>query len=136
MLPTEPLSAPRYLPCGLLSFDDGGVLLSANGRLREWLGWGPDDPPGPLLTDLLSPPSRLVCPDVVFGPLQLSGRADEVELTLCTRAGVDVRTLWNVSRDAGGTNLAVVVRLPDAPEADPSLVSARTAEQLPGLVYQ
>lgn len=139
MLPTLPPSSPRDLPCGLLSFDDGGLLLSLNGRLREWLGWGPDEPVGALLTDLLSPPSRLVCPDVVFDPLHRTGRADEVELTLRTRAGVDVRSLWNVVHEpdgAAGRNVAVVVRLPDVPEAHPQLVSARTAEQLPGLVYQ
>ncbi|SEW45811.1 sigma-B regulation protein RsbU (phosphoserine phosphatase) [Cognatiyoonia koreensis] len=74
-------------PCGLLSVDHLGVILSANERLCEWLGKSATELHGTHLMHLFSKASRIVFETSIVPLLSLKGQVDGASIDLVTREG-------------------------------------------------
>ena len=85
-------------PCGFLSLADDGRVLAANATLLGWLGYEQGEVAGRHFETLLPPGGRIFYQTHVFPLLKLHGRAEEVYLSLRSRAGVDVPVLANAAR--------------------------------------
>ncbi len=137
---------PDTLPCGLLVFDDRGVLHGHNRMLCQLLGYDAEDAnnagtlPVERLSDLLTPASRLMYLASLFTRLQQHGSIDEAYLSLRHAQGHDVAALLNVRRQPGPGEvryLATVSEIHDRKRLEDELLRARRiTEQLPGMVCQ
>lgn len=85
-------------PCGFLSLADDGRVLAVNATLRGWLGYGEGEVAGRHFETLLPPGGRIFYQTHFFPLLKLHGRAEEVYLSLRSRAGEDLPVLANAAR--------------------------------------
>ena len=65
------------LPCGIVTFDDGGIIASANETLAAWLGYSPEELTGVSLESILTTPSRIFYQTHFFPLIKLHSKADE-----------------------------------------------------------
>ena len=89
-------------PCGFLSLADDGRVLAVNATLLGWLGYGEGDLRGRHFETLLPPGGRIFYQTYFFPLLKLQGRAEEVYLSLRSRAGEDLPVLANAARAERG----------------------------------
>ncbi len=89
-------------PCGLLALDDDRVLVEVNALAASLLGYEPGELLGRRVDPLLTRPARIFFDTHVYPLLVLQGRAEEIYLSLRSRAGEAVPVLLNAARDVGG----------------------------------
>ena len=134
------LAAIDQLPCGLVQFDDDGRLRSANRYLRSLLGLEPGQSGPDSFAKLLNPASRILYLTGVAATLKLRGEVSETYLVMRHSDGSDVPVLVNISRrtqEDGTLNTAVVLLIRDRKRLGDELLRARrSAEQIPGMVFQ
>ena len=85
-------------PCGFLIFNDEGVITQANKTLEIWLGFTSGELIGNKLESLLSIAGRIFYQTHFFPLLKLHGKAEEIFLTLRSKALDDVPVLVNATR--------------------------------------
>lgn len=85
-------------PCGFVSFRENGSIIDANATLLGLLGLGRDEILGMEINAILTLPSRVFYQTHLFPTLRLSGRVDEVYLTLRGSDGASLPMLANFSR--------------------------------------
>ena len=120
------------VPCGLLCFNDDGVVRYANEALHAWLGREPGRLAGTRLDALLSPASRVFYGTHFFPLLKLHGLADEVHLTLRSASGADIPVLASALRDIDGDeplNYCGLITMRRRKEFEVALVDARRAAE-------
>ena len=81
------------LPCGLLSLDEHGYVLSANATFLAWAGRALDEVMGKAFGELLGPGGRVFAEAHLLPLLRLQGHIDEVYVSLKTRDTAVVPTL-------------------------------------------
>lgn len=69
-------------PCGFVSLSPNSTVLSINSTLASWLGTTPAELQGKQFETLLSPGGKVFYQTHLFPLLRLSGRCDEIYLTL------------------------------------------------------
>jgi len=85
-------------PCGFLSFSDDGSVIAVNTTLREWLGYASDTMQGHSIETLLPVGSRIFYQTHFFPLLKISGKVEEVYLSIRTADGGDLPVLVNAVR--------------------------------------
>ena len=80
-------------PCGFLSLSDDGTILRANATLGVLLGYESGDLHGLPFHMILAAGGRVFCQTHLFPLLLLHGKAEEIYLSLRSRAGADVPIL-------------------------------------------
>ncbi|MFL6256541.1 MAG: PAS domain-containing protein, partial [Pyrinomonadaceae bacterium] len=120
-------------PCGFLSLDDDGRVLAVNATLLNWLGYEERELSGRHFETLLPAGGRIFYQTHFFPLLKLHGRAEEVYLSLRTRAGDDVPVLANAARrerDGSAVNDCVLVPMRQRRRFEDELLAAkREAEE-------
>src|SRR5687768_15710652 len=119
-------------PCGVLLFDDGGKILKANATLTALLGYERDDLNGRSIDTILSLASRVFYNTHFFPLLKLHARADEIFLTLVSKAGRSVPVLSNaVCRTAAGDVEHLVIFMPvvERKKFEEEILQARRAAE-------
>jgi PAS domain S-box-containing protein len=132
----DPQAAARLLeraPAGVVSFDDGGTILYANGTLADMLGATADALVGRRIDEILSVSSKIFHQTHFFPLLRLHGAADEIYLTLRAASGEPVHALVNAMRrrDDEGTQRTdcVVMRIKERQKYEVELIKARKAAE-------
>lgn len=106
--------ALNSLPCGFVSFDDEGTILTVNSMLLDLLGYQRDELEGRQLESILPPGGRVFYQTHFFPLLKLRGTADEIYFVLRAKAGSDVPVLtYGVRREIETTavNECVFIRI-------------------------
>lgn len=85
-------------PCGVLLFDDAGVIIRTNQTLNEWLGYAAGGLEGRKVDTILSLASRIFYNTHWFPLVKLHAKADEIFLNLVTADKQDVPVLSNTRR--------------------------------------
>ncbi len=126
--PFDPPALFDSVPCGILAFDDSGVVLYTNEYLLERLGITDDDLIGRNISTILSPGDRIFYQTHLFPMIRLHGRADEIFLTLKGAEGVELPVLANAARvphDDSFATQCVVVPVHRRRQFEAELVQAR-----------
>lgn len=119
------------LPCGVLSVDNNGLIVAANGTLASYVGVAVDDLVGSQVTKILSAGSRAFYQTHVYPQLRLRGRIDECYLTLLRHDGHDVHVLVNGARSDADPeeHVVVVLPVPRRHQLEAELIDARRRAQ-------
>lgn len=113
--PAKPSPAARGLddaPCGYLVFDDKGIILETNNKLRDWLELTPDELDRLPVTRIFSVASRIVFETSIAPLLTLNGRVDGASLDLLAGNGAKVPVLLSAqTSESGARRLTTLVLL-------------------------
>ena len=91
------------LPCGVVSFEDGGSIVCANAALASMLGFETSELEGQNVETLLGIAGRIFFQTHIYPITRLHGRAEELFVLFRHKSGADVGALVNaVRRDVGG----------------------------------
>lgn len=115
-------------PCGILSFNDAGVMLYANAVLLEYLGISNDDLIGRNISTILSAGDRIFYQTHLFPMIRLQSRADEIFLSLRGNGGRELPVLANAVRTPQDDSFiihCVVVPVHRRQQFEAELVQAR-----------
>ncbi len=115
-------------PCGYLAFTDDGVINRINSTLSAMLGYTAADLEGQHFETVLGAGGRIFFQTHFFPILKLHGAAEEIYLTLRTRAGSEIPVLTNaLRRETAGVGLSecIVVRMLQRSRYEDELVRAR-----------
>lgn len=85
-------------PCGFLSFSDDGTIMLANATFAAMVGHERDSLPGLSVEKILTVGARIFYQTHFFPLLKLHGIAEEIYLTLLSKAGSAVPVLLNAAR--------------------------------------
>jgi phosphoserine phosphatase RsbU/P len=88
----------KFAPCGYLSFDDGGTILSVNQTFNDWLGYEENELVGKSIEQVLTLSSHIFYNTHFFPLVKLHSRADEIFLTLLGKDKKDIPVLSNTIR--------------------------------------
>jgi PAS domain S-box-containing protein len=118
------------LPCGVVSFDDDGVVLATNAALRTMLGYDERELEGRHVERLLTVAGRIFYQTHLFPMLRHHGQVRELFVLLRHRDGGDVGALANAVRTTrGGTlvNDCVLLEVRERRKFEDELLRARRA---------
>lgn len=104
----------NQIPCGYLEFDDEGILLQANTRLCEMLGYQPDELINNHIETILTSGAEIFYQTHLFPLLKMEKQIDEIYLTIQTKDENDIPVLINaerVSDNDTNTNRCIIVRM-------------------------
>jgi PAS domain S-box-containing protein len=87
-------------PCGLMKVAEDGRILEANDVLHDYLGVAPGRLTGRSLASILAPAARVIYQMQALPQLTVTGRVDELHLTLRQMDGTDVPVLISAVVDA------------------------------------
>lgn len=93
-----------YAPCGLVTFTDNGMIISANQTLLDWLGYSKNELADKNFETLLTLSSRIFYNTHFFPLIKLHGKADEIFFSLLSREKKDIPVLSNSVRHLEGDN--------------------------------
>jgi PAS domain S-box-containing protein len=119
-------------PCGFLSVDEAGTVLSANTTLAQLVGIPREQIEGSAMDSLLSPAGKIFYSTHLFPLLRLHGRAEEVYLPLRDASGREVAMLVNAAgtvRDGRTVYDLIIVPMRQRNELENELLAARTAAE-------
>jgi PAS domain S-box-containing protein len=116
-------------PGSFVSFDDNGVILSTNLRLRTILGYGERELEGKSLETILSIGGRIFYHTHFFPLLKMQGLVEEVYLSLQSKGGEEIPMLVNAAR-RGSVNDCMMMRMRQRHRYEDELVRARKAAEL------
>jgi signal transduction histidine kinase len=128
----HPCHALERAPCGYLSVRDDGLLLAVNETLLDMLGFTREEIAGAHVERLFGIGTRIFYQTHLFPLLRLHGRADEIYLTLRTRAGDDIGVLANAVRRVeadGATSELILMRVRERQKYEDELLRARRAAE-------
>ena len=121
------------LPCGVVSFDDEGVMRYVNETLAASLGHAREALVGRHVESILTIAGRIFYQTHFFPLLRLHGRADEIFLLLRDSSGADIGALVNArrrERDGVVVNDCVLLEVRERRKYEDELLRARrVAEQ-------
>ncbi len=123
----------REAPCGLLTSDLSGVVLSVNDTLLEWTGFAAAELIGHTFAAMLDAGSRIFFETRHTQILHLEGRVKEVALVLRRADGTLLSVLVNSTIVASGPTVVVHTAIFDATdrlEYESELLRARRSAEL------
>jgi phosphoserine phosphatase RsbU/P len=85
-------------PCGVVLFNDAGIIVTTNETLNKWLGYEDAQLAGKKVEVILSLASRIFYNTHWFPLIKLHARADEIFLNLITKEKQDLPVLSNTIR--------------------------------------
>ena len=86
------------LPCGVVSFEDDGTIVSINTTLASMVGYEARELEGRHVETLLGVPGRVFFQTHVYPIARLHGRVEEVFVLFRHKSGIDVGALINATR--------------------------------------
>ena len=86
------------LPCGVVSFEDGGAIVGVNATLASMLGYETSELEGKHVETLLGIAGRIFFQTHMYPLTRLHGRAEELFVMLRHKNGTDVGALLNAVR--------------------------------------
>lgn len=119
-------------PCGFLSFADDGKITLVNATLLDSLGYEPGELQGCYIETILPVASRIFYQTHFFPLLKLHGRAEEIYLSLRTKAGSDVPVLANAVRrvrEGTAANDCILVQMRQRSEYEDEILRAKRAAE-------
>ncbi|MEO5718345.1 MAG: PAS domain-containing sensor histidine kinase [Chthoniobacterales bacterium] len=119
-------------PCGYLAFTDDGMIREVNQTLAVLLGFTPEELRGQHIESILGVGARIFYHTHFFPILKLHGEAEEVYLTLRSRAGNDIPVLTNgVRREREGEVVSecIIVRMLQRARYEDELLHAKQAAE-------
>lgn len=123
-----------HAPAGFVIVSESGIILKANAKLSDWLGYGAKELGGKDIGHLFSLAGRILYETNVAPLLKLQGKVEEVALDLRTAMGKPLPVIFNAEATATGsdgttvTNI-VVVKAAARKRYERDLVVARTHAQ-------
>lgn len=120
------------LPCGLLEFDDDGIILDVNRSLAEMLGRSRDELEGRHVDVVFPPGGRIFYQTHFFPLLKMYGTIEEVYFELLTATGERVPVLINAVRteEAGrASTVSILVRVSQRARYEAAILEARRAAE-------
>lgn len=121
-----------FAPCGLFSFTDDGVLVAANDTLLELLGYTREQLLGRPVESFLTLASRMFFQTHFFPLLRLSGKVEELYLSLRDQGGGSVPVLINAvrkEREEGLVNHCACMPVREREKFEDELLKARRAAE-------
>jgi len=122
----------EHAPCGILCFDDQGIVRYANRSVHAWVESEPGTLVGTRLDAILSPASRVFHSTHFFPLLKLHGLAEEVHFTLRAPSGIDIPVLVSATRHTEGEeplNVCGLMTMRRRMEFETALLQARRAAE-------
>jgi PAS domain S-box-containing protein len=119
-------------PCGLVSFQDDGIITAANVTLGQMLGVEGRELVGTSFEELLTVPARIFYQTHFFPLIKLHGRAEEIYFTLRARSGDAVHVLANAVRlatDGEARIDCVMLRIHERQKYEQELINAKKAAE-------
>ncbi len=120
------------LPCGVVSFDDDGMILCANSTLGNMLGYDAAELRGRHVETLLTVAGRIFYQTHLFPLLRLHGKAEEIFLLLRCSNGGELGTLVNAVRhirNGAPVNECVLLEVRERRKYEDELLRARRAAE-------
>ncbi len=114
-------------PCGYVSFRDDGTIVEANATLGEMLGVNPETLRGRSIETVLTLPSSMFYQTHFFPLLKMSGKVEEIYLTLRMASG-DLPVLANAvrrERDGAAVCECIVVSVRQRGEFEDAILRAK-----------
>jgi signal transduction histidine kinase/CheY-like chemotaxis protein len=122
-------AAQAHAPCGLLSFDDTGIVVHANAQLHRLLQRAEGEIVGRPVDRIMSAPGRVFYSTHLFPLLKLQGRVDELQLSLCAADGQELPVMLSAARAAADdgriVNHCALMTVPHRHEFEHALIEAR-----------
>lgn len=115
-------------PCGVVLFNDAGIIIRTNETLNKWLGYENTELPGKKVETILSLASRIFYNTHWFPLVKLHARADEIFLNLITKEKHDLPVLSNTIRfesDGSWENLCVFIPLRERQKYEGEIIQAK-----------
>ncbi|MFK2825929.1 sensor domain-containing diguanylate cyclase [Bacillus sp. B190/17] len=122
----------NYAPCGYLSLNDDGTILSINKTLLNLLGYDHYMLRGQHISKILTVPGRSFYQLYFFPMIQLHNKVEEMYLTLKSKTNHDIPVLVNASRkEREGTivNDCVFIPMRQRYEYEQALLAAKKAAE-------
>lgn len=91
----------RRAPCGLLAFDENGVIADANDRFCEMVDYAPGQLRGKHIDVILPIASRIFYQTHMYPMVRLNGRAEELRLSFLKSDGKEFPVLLSARRRQG-----------------------------------
>jgi len=127
-------------PCGLAVVNDDGTVLSVNAELCRMVGRDAAQLQGAAIARLFPKAASLLYQTYVFPALKMSGRIDEVSISLAHAQGERLDVLMSATRrddEQGGVVRCVFMQLQERKRLEYQLLTAkRAADEAPGLLFQ
>lgn len=118
-------------PCGYFSFLDDGALCAVNNTLCNWLGYAKEELRGQNVESLFTLPTSIFYQTHFFPLVKLQGAAEEIFVTLRTKAGDFLPVLLNAKRDASAAPVTAcaVMAVAARQKFEEELIAARKAAE-------
>ncbi len=119
-------------PCGILLFDDSGIILKVNKTFNVLLGYNDQELEGKTIDSIFSLATRIFYNTHYFPIIKLHARADEIFLTLVTKDKRHIPVLSNtLRRDNSGKfeNVVVFMTLFERKKYEEEILQARRAAE-------
>ena len=91
----------NQLPCGVILFDEAGIITEINTTAEQHLGYAPAELAGKPFSQVLTVASRIFYQTHFYPLLDFNGRVDEVVLTLVGQTSQRIPILLNAVRQEG-----------------------------------
>jgi PAS domain S-box-containing protein len=116
------------VPCGVLSFDDDGVVVGANATMATMLGYEPNELTGVRVETLLTVAGRIFYQTHLYPVIRLHGHADELFVLFRRKDGTDLGTLMNAARRADTSIIdCAIMEVRERRKYEDALLRARQA---------
>lgn len=118
------------LPCGVVSFEDDGTIVSINSTLSTMLGYTANEIEGRHVETLLGTAGRIFFQTHIYPITRLHGRAEELFVLLRHKNGADIGALINAARrDFGGRGVTdcAVMEVRERRKYEDALLRAKQA---------
>jgi PAS domain S-box-containing protein len=131
-VPVAAAAAFDSLPCGVIAFDDQGIVSAANAWLASMLGYEREEIIGRHLETILTIAGRIFFQTHLSPMLRLHGRAEELFVLLRRKDGGDVGALLNAvrqEREGHAVTYCVLMEVRERRKYEDALLRAKqTAE--------
>lgn len=121
-----------HMPCFCLSTSEDGILVNVNETLARRLGYAKDELTGKKMDVLLTVPTRIFQQTHFTPLLKMQGFADEIFISLRTKAGDEVPVLINAKRtqeDGVSSFTYVGLEVQNRKRFEEELIGARKAAE-------
>jgi phosphoserine phosphatase RsbU/P len=122
----------NVVPCGILAFDDRGVIISVNKTLSAWLGYSCEELQEKSIESILSTPSRIFYQTHFFPLIKLHSKADEIFLALIGKSKNEIPVLSNTTRLLQGqdyVNVAVFMPIFQRKKYEAEILESKRAAE-------
>lgn len=123
----------NHLPCGIVSMDADGVLLTVNDELISMLGLQRAAVVGVPFHHLLSKGGRIFYQTHLFPLLRMRGEVEEIYLSMVTQSGDEIPMLMNartrISDDGAALHDVILVRVRQRAQFETALLNEKKKVQ-------